>query len=273
MPPGFVVSADAYQRFLTAGGLDDAIAARIEAGAADAIPGLIRQTGLPADLEAGVRTAYDGLCAMHGLACAVRSSSVAEDGAKAAFAGLYESFLNVQGFPAVLTAIKGCYASLWSERARRYRSRQGIGTEAMAVVVMGLAPVETAGIAFTAHPVTGALDQVVINSSWGLGEAVVGGLVTPDSFVVAKQSYTLIERQIADKELAIIPNTDSAGTVEKTLTAERAAAPSLTDDQACAVARLAVAVEEHYGAPQDIEFGSAGGDIYLLQSRPITTLG
>ena len=142
----------------------------------------------------------------------------------------------------------------------------------MAVVIMCLVQSETSGVAFTAHPVTGSRDQVVINASWGLGEAIVSRSVTPDSFVVAKGSFSLVERDIFDKELAIFPHPDGTGTIEQVLSPEKAGAPSLTDDQAIAVAQLASRVESHYGSPQDIEFGLAGGQIFLLQSRPITTL-
>ena len=137
---------------------------------------------------------------------------------------------------------------------------------------MGLVASETSGVAFTAHPVTGSRDQVLINASWGLGEAIVSGRVTPDSFLVEKGSFTLLEREIGAKELVIEPHPDGGGTIERKPTPTQAAAPSLTDEEAGAVARLATAVEAHYGSPQDIEWGMAAGSLYLLQSRPITTL-
>ena len=144
--------------------------------------------------------------------------------------------------------------------------------EAMAVVVMGLVQSDRSGIAFTAHPVTESLDQVIINSSWGLGEAIVSGRVTPDSFVVEKGSFAVLEREIYEKEMAIWPHPSGVGTVESDLDAVRATAPSLSDDEARAVARMATMVEQHYGSPQDIEWGMQGDRLYLLQSRPITTL-
>jgi pyruvate,water dikinase len=203
----------------------------------------------------------------------VRSSATSEDGSAASFAGLYETYLNVAGAAEVLDRVQRCYASLWSERARGYRARNGIGgEEAMAVVVMGLVQSEVSGIAFTAHPVTGATDQVVINASWGLGEAIVAGLVTPDSFVIDKTTFALLEREINEKEIAFLPHASGVGTVEAPLDAARASAPSLGDDQAVAVARMAARVEAHYGGPQDIEWAMQSGQLYLLQSRPITTL-
>jgi len=194
-------------------------------------------------------------------------------GAVASFAGLYETFLNVNGIDDVLANVQRCYLSLWSERAVLYRMRHGgSANESMAVVVMGLVPSETSGIAFTAHPVTGARDCIVINASWGLGEAIVSGRVTPDMFVITKGSYALTEREIYAKELAIYPHPQGGGTIEETLSAERAQAPSLSDDEAREVARMAERVETHYGSPQDLEWAIRDGQLYLLQSRPITTL-
>jgi pyruvate,water dikinase len=140
----------------------------------------------------------------------------------------------------------------------------------MAVVVMGLVPADTSGIAFTAHPVTGSLDTVVINASWGLGEAIVSGRVTPDHFLVAKGSWQIVEREIFPKTIATHPNGD--GTVDAPVERARQNQPSLTDEQVTDVAKLASRVEEHYGRPQDVEWALAGGSLYLLQSRPITTL-
>jgi pyruvate,water dikinase len=284
VPPGFSVVAEGYRHFVEASGLDARIdlilrnadlalpAAATEA--AREISALIAGTPLPDDLREEIAAAYDQLTLASGPACAVRSSAVSEDGAESSFAGLYESFLNVVGVTEVLECVRRCYASLWSDRAVRYRAArvEGSADEAMAVVVMGLVRSEISGIAFTAHPVTGDRDQVVINSSWGLGEAIVSGRVTPDSFVVEKGSFAVLEREIYDKEMAILPDPAGAGTVETDLDAERAAAPSLLDEQACEVARMAARVEEHYGGPQDIEWGIQGGQLYLLQSRPITTL-
>lgn len=284
VPLGFAVTAAGYQRFEEASGVGERIQRLLtdsppaDAGfrsVAASIQAWIGEASLPADLRSEIADAYDSLVAMTGVACAVRSSALSEDGVGASFAGLHESYLNVQGQGDVLASVKRCYASLWSERAMRYAAARGASTggEAMAVVVMGLVPSETSGIAFTAHPVTGELDRVVINSSWGLGEAIVSGRVTPDSFVVAKGSLALVERQISEKEVAIFPHPDGGGTVERSLGPDRSAAASLSDLEVQAVAKVAGEVERHFGLPQDIEWGMAGGEIYLLQSRPITTLG
>jgi len=281
VPLGFCVTADAYRRFADANGLD----ARIQAmmGAVDpALPasvaqasaeieGLVAAATLPEDLKSAIADAYAGLMARQDMACAVRSSAVSEDGAVASFAGLYETYLNVRGERDILDRLQRCYVSLWAERAVAYRARNGGGhDEAMAVVIMGLVPADTSGIAFTAHPVTGSLDTVVINASWGLGEAIVSGRVTPDQFLVAKGSWQIVEREICPKSIATHPEGD--GTIDSPVERAMQNQPSLTDDQVAEVAKLASRVEEHYGSPQDVEWALAGGNLFLLQSRPITTL-
>ena len=284
VPLGFAVTSEGYRSFEestrlgeqlgeASRGLDPRDFAAVRAFSALACAA-VADSELPGELRQEIAGAYDELVSLSGLASAVRSSAVSEDGAGASFAGLYESYLNVLGINDVLASVRMCYASLWSERAVRYRALKGgsVDGEAMAVVVMGLVPSETSGIAFTAHPVTGDRDRVVINSSFGLGEAIVSGRVTPDSFVVHKDSLALLEREIYEKQLAIYPHPDGGGTIERELDGPRAAEPSMSDDEAKAVAHIALKVEQHFGSPQDVEWGMAAGQIYLLQSRPITTL-
>ena len=285
VPGGFCVNAEGYRRFVATVGIDERLeqalaGAHLETfegvqAASHHVASLLEDAQLPDDLREEIGEAYDSLTAMTGLACAVRSSAISEDGASASFAGLYESYLNVRGVTDVLTAVRRCYASLWSERAIRYRARGGaVGAhdEAMGVVIMGLVPSDVSGIAFTAHPVTGARDLVVINSSWGLGEAVVSGRVTPDFFVIDKNSFAVLERDIFTKELAIYSHPDGGGTIERQIPADKRSVASLSDEQAQEVARLAARVEAQYGRPQDVEWGLANHQLFLLQSRPITTL-
>ena len=285
VPGGFCVNAEGYRRFVATGGIDERLeqalaGAHLETfegvqAASHHVASLLEDAQLPDDLREEIGEAYDSLTAMTGLACAVRSSAISEDGASASFAGLYESYLNVRGVTDVLTAVRRCYASLWSERAIRYRARGGVvgaHDEAMGVVIMGLVPSDVSGIAFTAHPVTGARDLVVINSSWGLGEAVVSGRVTPDFFVIDKNSFAVLERDIFTKELAIYSHPDGGGTIERQIPADKRSVASLSDEQAQEVARLAARVEAQYGRPQDVEWGLANHQLFLLQSRPITTL-
>jgi phosphoenolpyruvate synthase/pyruvate phosphate dikinase len=284
VPDGFVVTADAYRHFASSTGIDTRIAdalGKLDASdpaavrhATELITGLVREMQLPDDLKAEISAGYKELTGSIGVHSAVRSSAISEDGAEASFAGLYESYLNMVGEQEVLDAVHRCYVSLWAERAVSYRAGSAGGAdEAMAVVVMGLVPSEVSGIAFTAHPVTGSLDQVIINASFGLGEAIVAGRVTPDSYLVDKNSFGLLEREIYPKELAVYPHPEGGGgVVEEHLAPDRQREASLTDEQACEVARLAANVEKHYGSPQDIEWAMYEETLYLLQSRPITTL-
>lgn len=284
VPDGFVVTADGYRHFASATGIASRITEALEkldpadlAGvrhATELITGLVREMELPDDLKAEISAGYTELAERLDVHAAVRSSAISEDGSEASFAGLYESYLNMVGEEEVLDAVQRCYISLWAERAVSYRAgRAGGDEEAMAVVVMGLVPSETSGVAFTAHPVTGALDQVIINASFGLGEAIVSGRVTPDSFLVDKSSFSLLEREIYAKELAVYPHpAGGGGTIEEMLSPNRQREASLSDAQACDVARLAADVEKHYGSPQDIEWALHQETLYLLQSRPITTL-
>ncbi len=281
VPLGFCVTAEAYRHFSEHNGLDARIEAIMKAidpaqtgsiaEAAREIETLVGEVPLPEDLRAAVSEAYAALMAQQDMPCAVRSSAISEDGSAASFAGLYETYLNVRGENDILDRLHRCYVSLWAERAVGYRARHGGGhDESMAVVVMGLVPAESSGIAFTAHPVTGSRDTVVINSSWGLGEAIVSGRVTPDSFMVAKGTWQIEEREIYPKDIATHPHGD--GTIDAPVEPEKREQPSLTDEQVQEVARLAARVEEHYGSPQDVEWALASDVLYLLQSRPITTL-
>jgi pyruvate,water dikinase len=282
VPAGFAVTASAYRHFETRAGIGPELRSRSAAPAladlfgvtqaAASCRALVEAATLPGDLAGQLGDAYAELAAISDSAAAVRSSALSEDGAGASFAGLYESFLNIQGVPAVTEAVRSCYASLWSERAIRYRAARNIEDDAMALIVMALVPSDTSGVAFTAHPVTGERDRVLINASWGLGEAVVSGLVTPDSFVVTKEPLTIVEQGIGDKTIAIRPHPNGHGTIEQPLADERRLAPSLTDAEALAVAKLATAVERYYSTPQDVEWALHQGNLYLLQARPITTL-
>jgi len=283
VPDSFVVTADAYRLLLASSGLDVRIEELLSSDAAlnresardlaATISSLILQTSFPAELAYQIGSAYEVLATTMGSSSAVRSSATDEDGATRSMAGLYESYVNLRGTAAVLDAVSRCYASFWSERAIAHRASRGSdGPAAMAVVVMSMVSCETSGVAFTAHPLTGDRDVVVINAGWGLGDAIVSGAITPDSFVVRKEPLSIAEREIGEKRAGVYFGTEAPGTFEREHDHERAVAPSLTDEQALEVARTAVAIEAHYGAPQDVEWGIAHGRLYVLQSRPITTL-
>jgi pyruvate,water dikinase len=202
----------------------------------------------------------------------VRSSATAEDLPEASFAGQQETFLNVQGPDAVLDAVRKCWASLWTSRAIAYRTRQGIAPDqmALAVVVQRLAPAEAAGILFTADPVSGRRDRAVINAAWGLGEAIVGGLVTPDTLVVDRASGSVIARQTAEK--AVMTVRTEGGTSEQPAPEALRAEPVLDDRRAGELAALGEQIEGLYGMPMDIEWAWGEGQFFILQARPITAL-
>ncbi|WP_045732793.1 PEP/pyruvate-binding domain-containing protein [Pseudarthrobacter chlorophenolicus] len=225
---------------------------------------------LPPEVTAAVERAYGQLGP--DVPVAVRSSATAEDLPFASFAGQQDTYLNVVGAAAVLDAVRNCWASLWTDRATTYRASLGIDPAevALAVVVQRMVDVETAGVLFTANPVTGRRNEAVIDASPGLGEAVVSGAVNPDHFVVDPAAGRVMERRQGDKRIAVLA-LPGGGT--RTVDAADHAGFCLTDRQAEDLARLGLKAEQHFGAPQDLEWAiSRGGALWLTQSRPITTL-
>ncbi|NIS80751.1 MAG: hypothetical protein GTO14_11205, partial [Anaerolineales bacterium] len=207
------------------------------------------------------------------LPVAVRSSATAEDLPEASFAGQQETYLNVLGDEDLLEKVKDCWASLWTARAISYREKQRFDHQEidLAVVVQAMIPSQVSGVLFTANPISGDLNEAVLNASWGLGEAIVSGMVTPDSFVVRKGDGEILSRQIGEKEITIRSLPD--GGIEKieTQEAQRKVA-ALTDTQIKALVELGTRIEDLYGTPQDIEWALANNRFYALQTRPITTL-
>jgi phosphoenolpyruvate synthase/pyruvate phosphate dikinase len=283
VPPGFAVTVDAYRDFHAALDLDAVLGALCAleprptpAQVREACAPLLARLAdglLPRDVERAIASAYADLEARTPpeSTVAVRSSGVSEDGAGASFAGLYESYINLRGADAVIDAVRDCYHCLWQPRAAHYRAIKGLDhrNEAMAVVVMETVPSYVSGVAFTLNPVTGARNEVLINASWGLGEAVVSGLVTPDNYV-ARKDGTPVTSDISEKTIRIVATAD--GTAQEDTPPELVDRPALTDEQLRLVATTAARVEEHYECPMDIEFAfDAAGRFFLLQARPITT--
>uniref|UniRef100_UPI0024552A84 PEP/pyruvate-binding domain-containing protein n=1 Tax=Nocardia brasiliensis TaxID=37326 RepID=UPI0024552A84 len=222
VPPGFHVTTAAYRRFVDATGLTarilDAVAAAdpdradtVSAAAAE-IAAMFAEQTVPEEISQAVRSAY-ALLGDH-VAVAVRSSATAEDLPELSFAGQQETYLNIRGADEVMAAVQRCWASLWTARAIDYRARQGIESDEvdLAVVVQRLVPADAAGVLFTADPVTGARDRVMINAAWGLGEAIVSGNVTPDTLLVAKADRSMLRQDISDKDMMTV-RTDT-GTAE-----------------------------------------------------------
>jgi len=281
VPAGFHLTTAAYRHFVDTNGLQPAILAAAEAvgddvasqeAAAAAIAARVANGALPAEIAAAITEGYAALGAGEP-AVAVRSSATAEDLPGTSFAGQQETRLNVRGEAALLDAVRRCWASLWSARAIAYRRRMGVDhtAVAIAVVVQKMVPAEAAGVLFTANPTTGARDELVVNASFGLGEAVVGGRVTPDSYRLDKGTLAVKERTIGSKELLIVPT--GQGTTVEAVAEERRREAALTEPMVRELGELARRVEAEFdGRPMDIEWAVADGKVWLLQARPMTGL-
>lgn len=264
VPPGFVVTTQAYDLFV-----DQAqIAAELQGSDGERLRALFDRP-IPDDLAAAIADAYAALTADTPGIVAVRSSATAEDLADASFAGQQDTFLGVSGSAAVLDAVRRCWASLWTDRAIAYRAKAEVtGPVRLAVVVQRLIDADAAGVLFTANPANGRRSESVINAAWGLGEAIVGGAVTPDEIVVGDTA--VLRRTTADKAVRTVRT--AGGTRTTALAGNLRRAEVLDDAQALALATLGRQVEDHFGTPQDIEWALAGGELWLTQSRPITAL-
>ena len=230
---------------------------------------------LPAALVAELAAAYEALARRVGfpdVPVAVRSSALDEDGDLASFAGQHETELNLVGIDDVLGAIVRCWSSGRNERALAYRKQQGLDTEEvrLAVLVQQLVAADTSAVVFTANPISGNRDEVVVTASWGLAESIVSGMVTPDTWVVRKADLAVIEERTGAKERMTVAVTGGTREVAvPRLLRERA---SLSRAQVAELAELGVELDEKMGRPVDIEAAFAGDLLYLLQCRPITTL-
>jgi pyruvate, water dikinase len=286
VPPGFVIGAPAYVAFCEAQGLRARIAAGLQeldvddtaalGEASRRVREMILRESLPGWLEGAIREAYAELTGGDGRAAvAVRSSATAEDTESASFAGMNETFLNVRGSDAVVDAVRRCWASLFGGRTVFYRSKRGFSQAEMdiAVVVQRQVASTRAGVMFTIDPSTGRADRVVIEGSFGLGESVVSGSVSPDRYVVEKETMAIATREVRAKELTIEP-VEGGGTSRRQLSAEESMRPVLDDAEVRQLADLAVQIERHYRAPQDTEWAfDAEGHVWMLQSRPVTSTG
>ena len=281
VPPAFVLNTAAYADFVEANHLGARIqelaALSPEAApqdyeeAATRIRALFSGGTMPAAIATELGTAY-GLLGNGETAVAVRSSATAEDLPSASFAGQQETYLNVAGMEALAAAVTECWASLWTARAMAYRAREGIGpgTVRLAVVVQRMIEAEAAGVMFTANPANGRRDQLVISAAWGLGESVVSGTVSTDDVVVEAGTGRVLSRRTADKQVMTVYA--EHGTREAPVPAERRHQPVLDDGAAAELAGYGTRIMEHFGVPQDIEWARAGGEFFILQSRPITAL-
>ena len=286
VPAGFVVLVDAYERFAIASGLRAAMTALLRdldiensdllAATAKKARDLVLQSEIPQEVRDAIATAYRGLSAGNSApAVAVRSSATAEDTAQFSFAGMHESFVEVKGEAAVIEMVRACWASAYYARAIYYRVKQGFPSEmGLAVVVQRMVESRKSGVIFTADPAAQDVGRIVIEAAWGLGEVVVGGEITPDRYVLDKESLRVLSRAIAKKEFMLEPAPATGGVKRIDLQGdERSGAAVLTDGELQTLGSLARQSEAHYGAPQDLEFAiDADGHAFLTQTRPITTL-
>ncbi len=295
VPDGFATTAEAYRRFIGDTGLAESISAKLSGLNTDDVQRLavvgkeireaVVQQPFPADLEAEIRNAYDKLAGGDDeLSFAVRSSATAEDLPDASFAGQQETFLNVRGIDAILTAIREVFASLYNDRAIAYRVHHAFEHDAVALSAgvqrMVRSDIGASGVMFTMDTESGFTDAIFITSSYGLGEAVVQGAVNPDEFYVYKPALragrpAILKRGIGGKATKMIYTTDA--TVGKTtefvdVAPADSSLLSLTDAEVEELARHALTIEAHYGRPMDIEWGKDGrdGQLYILQARPET---
>lgn len=281
VPPAFVVTSTAFAHFLAQTGLEAAIRriladldpnerARLETAAAE-LHRLITTQPLPLELDAAIAGAYAELGAGEAVPVAVRSSAVAEDSQQASFAGQQETFLGVRGIESVLDRVRACWASFFSPRALFYRAKKGsLDDLAFAVVVQRLVVPDKAGVLFTADPVQRRRDVLVVEAVWGFGESLVSGQVVPDHYQLDRRSGQLLRAIVPVKTRRLVA--EQGHLTEHPIPPEQQRARVLSDEELALLLALGEHVEAFFGTPQDIEWAIAGGEVFLLQSRPITTL-
>ena len=295
VPPGFVVLASAFDRFIEETNLKEEIRARlgeVDPGdtntvdrASNVLRDVIHDTPMPQDLTDEILKAFDELGAEH---VAVRSSATAEDSAVASWAGELETYLNTTRED-VVERVRTCWSSLFTPRAIFYRYEKNLIDHyvSVAVVIQKMIQSEISGIVFTVHPVTEDYDQMIIEAGYGLGEAIVSGQITPDSYVVSKSGMNIVDIYVGAQTRKLVRNVrttkatklrntkfnkDEDGANEWVDVGKEGEKQKLTGKQIIEVATVCKRIEDHYKFPCDIEWAMHGGKIYITQSRPITTL-
>ncbi|CAI8753328.1 Phosphoenolpyruvate synthase [Bacillus licheniformis] len=279
VPQGFCISTEAYRAFIQTSGIIDSLFDQLEQLKHDDLEQIrtvgkqirehLAQISMPDEIKSAILEGID--TTGKDKAYAVRSSATAEDLPDASFAGQQDTFLNVCGKDQLLEAGKQCWSSLFTDRAISYRAKNGFDNRSvfLAVVVQEMVFPEVSGIMFTADPITGHRKTVSIDASFGLGEALVSGVVSADLYQI--RSGEIVKKQLSKKESAIY-SVPEGGTVQKTLSPEKQQTQALPDPRIIELAELGRKIEAHYGKEQDIEWAFAGGRFYILQSRPITSL-
>jgi len=287
VPGGFHITTAAYRQFVSENAIQPRILQAlkdVDGSDPNALEPVSQQISdffarglIPTEIAQEISTAYVELCSAqvsieNQKYVAVRSSATAEDLPGASFAGQQDTYLNIRGEQAVLEAVKRCWASLWTARAMAYRARQNIAPDevALAVVVQELVFAEAAGVMFTANPVTGRRDELMITAAWGLGEAIVSGAVTPDAITVNKSSGRPVRRETAEKQIMTVRT--KAGTEEQPVPERLRKAAVLNNGRVKELCRLGQVIETLYAGPMDIEWTLAGGKFAIVQARPVTAL-
>lgn len=283
VPQGFIVRSEMFTAFMEANGLWEYVfdqIGRIDftsnaslVSVAAEIREKIISSPMPEDMARDIVSFY-GEVGIGDQPVAVRSSGTAEDLDDASFAGQQETFLFVIGKDDVVKYIKECWASLYNDRAIFYRREKKFDerTISIAVVVQCMISAQKAGVMFTSNPITNDYDTVVLEAAWGLGEAIVSGIVTPDNLWINKHTGEIVTEYISEKETMVVRLSERGGTKEVPVPAELREAPVLTDDERNQLVALANKIEAFYKKPEDIEWATVDGQVYLLQSRPITTM-
>jgi pyruvate,water dikinase len=289
VPPGFAVTTAAFDHFVDGSGLRREIASCLaeidpdDVASVDHASARIREAiesrKVPDDMHGMLRAAYEELMARFTdeVPVAVRSSATAEDLPDASFAGQQDTYLWLTGYPAVSEHVRRCWASLYTSRAITYRLRNSIPEEdlSMAVAVQKMVNARVSGVAMTMDPSNGDRSKIVIDASWGVGEMVVSGQVTPDNLLLDKVMLTVVREHIGDKHAELVPDAARGSLLEREVEHERQVVRCLDDAELHAVASMAKRAEKHYGCPQDIEWAldadlPDGDNLLLLQSRPET---
>ncbi|WP_267162683.1 phosphoenolpyruvate synthase [Halovenus salina] len=278
VPPAFIVPTATYRSFIEETGIDEELFEVVDVAAddpdlgeaAEAAQELITETPMPDSIEAEILEAFDSIGA--DASVAVRSSATLEDLDDASFAGQQETFLNVTR-EQVVDRVRECWASLFTHRALYYRQEQGFNHHEVdiAVVVQRMVDADKSGVMFTSNPSTGA-PEITIESAWGLGEAVVSGSVTPDNYVIDRITGELKAKTVAEKKMMLVRDEETGETVEREVPEDRRSQRVLSDEELAELQETGEMIEEYYGQPQDVEWAIYDGEVYLLQSRPITTI-
>jgi len=280
VPPGFVILASAFERFLQETDINIEIEAALDKvnyqdinsvdQASRLIRDVIHDARMPEDLEKEILMAFDKFKVKF---VAVRSSATAEDSSTASWAGELESYLNTTE-KNLLGRVKDCWSSLFTPRAIVYRNEKGMRKSkvSVAVVVQKMVQAEISGICFTIHPVTKDKSQLIIEAGWGLGEAIVGGYITPDSYVVDKRNWKCLDINVSEQEKMFMREKSGKGNIWASVPKKMKNKQKLNGKQIIELAKICVSIEKHYKFPCDIEWAMEGGKFYIVQSRPITTL-